>query len=62
VTVAGALIVNFWSVNPFVGILFTMIAFAVVAWAVLEACRAPSSQAGGGAHHGDPGIWDFSRI
>jgi branched-chain amino acid transport system permease protein len=31
VTVAGALIVNFWSVNPFVGILFTMIAFAVVA-------------------------------
>lgn len=31
VTVAGALIVNFWSVNPFVGLLFTMIAFAVVA-------------------------------
>jgi branched-chain amino acid transport system permease protein len=31
VTIAGALIVNFWSVNPFVGLLFTMIAFAVVA-------------------------------
>ncbi len=31
VTVAGALLVNFWSVNPYVGILFTMIAFAIVA-------------------------------
>jgi branched-chain amino acid transport system permease protein len=31
VTIAGALLVNFWSVNPFVGILFTMIAFAIVA-------------------------------
>ena len=31
VTVAGALIVNFWSVNPFMGLLFTMIAFAIVA-------------------------------
>ena len=31
VTVAGALIVNFWSVNPYIGLLFTMIAFAIVA-------------------------------
>ena len=31
VTLAGALIVNFWSVNPFIGLLFTMIAFAIVA-------------------------------
>lgn len=31
VTVAGALIVNFWSVNPYVGLLFTMLAFAIVA-------------------------------
>ncbi|HDZ90933.1 MAG TPA: branched-chain amino acid ABC transporter permease [Deltaproteobacteria bacterium] len=31
VTTAGALIVNFWSVNPFIGLLFTMIAFAIVA-------------------------------
>ena len=31
VTIAGALIVNFWSVNPFIGLLFTMLAFAIVA-------------------------------
>ncbi|MGD8243358.1 MAG: branched-chain amino acid ABC transporter permease, partial [Desulfobacterales bacterium] len=31
VTVAGALIVNFWPVNPYVGLLFTMIAFTIVA-------------------------------
>jgi len=31
VTIAGALIENFWSVNPFIGLLFTMIAFAIVA-------------------------------
>jgi branched-chain amino acid transport system permease protein len=31
VTVAGALLVNFWSVNPYIGLLFTMIAFAIVA-------------------------------
>ncbi len=31
VTAAGALLVNFWSANPFVGLLFTMIAFAIVA-------------------------------
>ena len=31
VTIAGALLVNFWSVNPFIGLLFTMIAFAIVA-------------------------------
>lgn len=31
VTIAGALLVNFWSVNPYVGLLFTMIAFAIVA-------------------------------
>jgi len=31
VTVAGALIVNFWSVNPYIGLLFTMLAFAIVA-------------------------------
>lgn len=30
-TMAGALLVNFWSVNPFVGLLFTMIAFTIVA-------------------------------
>ena len=31
VTIAGAVLVNFWSVNPYVGLLFTMIAFAIVA-------------------------------
>ena len=31
VTMAGALIVNFWPVNPYVGLLFTMIAFTIVA-------------------------------
>jgi branched-chain amino acid transport system permease protein len=31
VTMAGGLLVNFWSVTPFVGLLFTMIAFAIVA-------------------------------
>jgi branched-chain amino acid transport system permease protein len=31
VTAAGALLVNFWSANPYVGLLFTMIAFAIVA-------------------------------
>ncbi len=31
VTLAGGLLVNFWSVNPFVGLLFTMIAFTIVA-------------------------------
>lgn len=31
VTTAGALLVNFWSTNPYVGLLFTMIAFTIVA-------------------------------
>lgn len=30
-TVAGAILVNFWSVTPFTGLLFTMMAFAIVA-------------------------------
>jgi branched-chain amino acid transport system permease protein len=30
-TIAGALLVNFWSVTPYAGLLFTMIAFAIVA-------------------------------
>lgn len=60
VTVAGALIVNFWSVNPFVGLLFTMIAFAVVALGGFGSVQ--------GAFFAGlvvgiimelPGIWDF---
>lgn len=60
VTVAGALIVNFWSVNPFVGLLFTMIAFAVVA---LGGFGSVSGAFFAGLVVGliteIPGIWDF---
>ena len=60
VTVAGALIVNFWSVNPFVGILFTMIAFAVVALGGFGSV--PGAFFAGlvvGLIMEIPGIWDF---
>ena len=30
VTAAGGLLINFWSVHPYIGLLFTMIAFAIV--------------------------------
>jgi branched-chain amino acid transport system permease protein len=60
VTVAGALIVNFWSVNPFVGLLFTMIAFAVVALGGFGSV--PGAFLAGlvvGLITEIPGIWDF---
>ena len=60
VTVAGALIVNFWSVNPFVGILFTMIAFAVVALGGFGSV--PGAFFAGlvvGLIMEIPGLWDF---
>ena len=60
VTVAGALIVNFWSVNPFVGILFTMIAFAVVALGGFGSV--PGAFFAGlvvGLIMEIPGMWDF---
>jgi branched-chain amino acid transport system permease protein len=60
VTIAGALLVNFWSVNPFVGILFTMIAFAIVA---LGGFGSVSGAFFAGLVVGMimeiPGIWDF---
>jgi branched-chain amino acid transport system permease protein len=60
VTAAGALIVNFWAVNPFVGLLFTMIAFAVVA---LGGFGSVSGAFFAGLVVGliteIPGIWDF---
>jgi len=60
VTIAGALIVNFWAVNPFVGLLFTMIAFAVVA---LGGFGSVSGAFFAGLVVGlimeIPGIWDF---
>jgi branched-chain amino acid transport system permease protein len=60
VTIAGALIVNFWSVNPFVGLLFTMIAFAIVALGGFGSV--PGAFFAGlvvGVITEIPGIWDF---
>ena len=60
VTIAGALIVNFWSVNPFIGILFTMIAFAIVALGGFGSV--PGAFFAGlvvGMITELPGIWDF---
>ncbi|MGD8724552.1 MAG: branched-chain amino acid ABC transporter permease [Desulfobacterales bacterium] len=60
VTVAGALIVNFWSVNPFVGLLFTMIAFAIVALGGFGSV--PGAFFAGlvvGLITEIPGFWDF---
>ncbi len=60
VTVAGALIVNFWSVNPFMGLLFTMIAFAIVALGGFGSV--PGAFFAGlvvGLITEIPGIWDF---
>jgi branched-chain amino acid transport system permease protein len=60
VTIAGALIVNFWSVNPFMGLLFTMIAFTVVALGGFGSV--PGAFFAGlvvGLITELPGIWDF---
>jgi len=60
VTVAGALIVNFWSVNPFVGLLFTMIAFAIVALGGFGSVPgALFASIVVGLIMEIPGIWDF---
>ena len=60
VTSAGALIVNFWSVNPFIGLLFTMIAFAIVALGGFGSV--PGAFFAGlvvGIITEIPGFWDF---
>ena len=60
VTVAGALIVNFWSVNPYVGLLFTMMAFAIVALGGFGSV--PGAFFAGlvvGMITEIPGFWDF---
>ena len=60
VTIAGALLVNFWSVNPFVGLLFTMIAFAIVALGGFGSV--PGAFFAGlvvGMIMEIPGFWDF---
>jgi len=60
VTIAGALLVNFWSVTPFVGLLFTMIAFAIVAMGGFGSI--PGAFFAGllvGLITEFPGFWDF---
>lgn len=60
VTIAGALLVNFWSVNPFVGLLFTMLAFAIVALGGFGSV--PGAFFAGlvvGLITEIPGFWDF---
>ncbi len=60
VTVAGALLVNFWSVNPFAGLLFTMIAFTIVALGGFGSV--PGAFFAGivvGLITEIPGVWDF---
>lgn len=60
VTMAGGLLVNFWSVTPFVGLLFTMIAFAIVALGGFGSI--PGAFFAGlivGLITEIPGIWDF---
>ena len=60
VTIAGALIVNFWSVNPFIGLLFTMIAFAIVALGGFGSVPgAFFAGLGVGMITEIPGFWDF---
>jgi branched-chain amino acid transport system permease protein len=63
VTVAGALIVNFWSVTPYVGLVFTMIAFTVVALGGFGSV--PGAFFAGlvvGFIMEIPGFWDFFAI
>jgi branched-chain amino acid transport system permease protein len=60
VTMAGALIVNFWPVNPYVGLLFTMLAFAIVALGGFGSV--PGALFAGvivGLITEIPGFWDF---
>jgi branched-chain amino acid transport system permease protein len=60
VTAAGALLVNFWAVNPYVGLLFTMLAFTIVA---LGGFGSVSGAFFAGLVVGliteIPGMWDF---
>jgi len=63
VTIAGALLVNFWAVNPYVGLLFTMLAFTIVALGGFGSV--PGAFVAGlivGLITELPGIWDFISI
>jgi branched-chain amino acid transport system permease protein len=60
VTITGALLVNFWLVNPFIGLLFTMLAFAIVALGGFGSV--PGAFFAGlvvGMITEIPGFWDF---
>jgi branched-chain amino acid transport system permease protein len=60
VTSAGALLVNFWSVNPYVGLLFTMLAFTIVVMGGFGSV--PGAFFAGlavGLITELPGVWDF---
>ena len=60
VTITGTLLVNFWSVNPFIGLLFTMLAFAIVALGGFGSV--PGAFFAGlvvGMITEIPGFWDF---
>ncbi|SMC25283.1 amino acid/amide ABC transporter membrane protein 1, HAAT family (TC 3.A.1.4.-) [Desulfacinum hydrothermale DSM 13146] len=60
VTAAGALLVNFWSASPYVGLLFTMIAFAIVALGGFGSIPGAFFAAlVVGLITEIPGIWDF---
>ena len=61
VMVAGAILVNFWSVTPFAGLLFTMMAFAIVALGGFGSV--PGAFFAGlvvGLITELPGFWDFA--
>jgi branched-chain amino acid transport system permease protein len=63
VTIAGALLVNFWAVNPYVGLLFTMLAFTIVALGGFGSV--PGAFVAGlvvGIITELPGLWDFVSI
>ncbi|MEN6439099.1 MAG: branched-chain amino acid ABC transporter permease [Syntrophobacter sp.] len=63
VTIAGSLLVNFWSVTPYVGLLFTMIAFATVALGGFGSL--PGAFVAGlmiGMITEIPGFWDFFTL
>jgi branched-chain amino acid transport system permease protein len=60
VTIAGALLANFWSFTPYVGLLFTMIAFTIVALGGFGSI--PGAFVAGvivGFITEIPGFWDF---
>jgi len=62
VTSAGALIVNFWSVNPFIGLLFTMIACHRGIGGVRQRTRCVFRRTCGGHHYGNSRVLGLSCL